>query len=179
MKLDEVCNKNDEMYTPPYAVKPILEFLKPNSFIWMPFDTDESWFKKCFLAAGHEVGNNHIFDGHDFFELTPPRGIDYIISNPPYSKKNEVFERLFKLDIPFAMLVGVVGLFESKHRFNLFKNNKFEILYFDKRINFMDDMNATKTTKSPPFSSAYLCHNILPEQIMFRELNKPKLGAIL
>lgn len=39
---------------------------------------------------------------------------DYIISNPPYSVKGEVLERLFNIGIPFAMLVGVVGLFESQ-----------------------------------------------------------------
>ena len=52
---------------------------------------------------------------------------DYIISNPPYSAKTEVLQRLFEIRKPFAMLVGVVGLFESQKRFEMFKNNKFEI----------------------------------------------------
>ena len=32
-------NKNDEYYTPAYAVYPIMKKLKPNSKIWCPFDT--------------------------------------------------------------------------------------------------------------------------------------------
>lgn len=44
----------------------------------------------------------------------------------------------------FAMLVGVSGLFESKRRFNLFKNNNFEIMYFDKRISYFKDYKEQK-----------------------------------
>ena len=46
---------------------------------------------------------------------------DYIISNPPYSKKGEVLERLFSLGIPFAMLVGVAGLLRVNLDFNYLK----------------------------------------------------------
>lgn len=35
-------NKNDEYFTPKYAVDPILKYLKPNSTIWCPFDKDIS-----------------------------------------------------------------------------------------------------------------------------------------
>lgn len=56
---------------------------------------------------------------------------DYIISNPPYSLKGDVIDRLFEIGKPFAMLVGVVGLFESQHRFNLFKSHEFEIMYLN------------------------------------------------
>lgn len=101
---------------------------------------------------------------------------DYIISNPPYSKKGEVLERLFNLGIPFAMLVGVVGLFESQFRFQLFKNNDFELLYFNKRIDFLDGLSENLDSKcSPPFSSIYVCNSILPKQIVFEEINKVKI----
>ena len=43
MKLDVVCNKQDEYYTPLYAIKPIAKYISPNSTIWCPFDTDISW----------------------------------------------------------------------------------------------------------------------------------------
>ena len=51
--------------------------------------------------------------------------------------KAEVFETLFATGKPFAMLVGVVGLFESQRRFTMFTmftNNTFEIMYMNKRI---------------------------------------------
>jgi hypothetical protein len=104
----------------------------------------------------------------DFFN-TPVPNCDYIISNPPYSVKTQVFERLFEIGKPFAMLVGVVGLFESQRRFNMFRLNKFEIMYFNLRVSYFDD---NRDFKSPPFSSVYVCHNILPNQIVFETIEK-------
>lgn len=173
MKMDKLAgSQNDEFYTPEYAINPILEFLDFPSRIWCPFDSKDSLFNKVLKKAGHEVINTHKSDGFDFFNIDPPDNIDYIISNPPYSIKYEVFKRLFELKIPFAMLVGVVGLFESKCRFNLFKNNKFEILYFDKRVSYFKNYRDKKPSLNPPFSSVYLCSGILPNQIEFRNITK-------
>ena len=171
MKLDKVANSgNDEFYTPPYAVKPILKYLRPNSLIWCPFDKEESWFVKLLIQEGHNVIWSHIDNGEDFFEMDCE--CDYIISNPPYSLKTEVFERLFELEKPFAMLVGVVGLFESQKRFEMFKNNDFEILYMNRRVAYFKDYDEQKPSLNPPFSSIYLCKDILPYTIMFEEINK-------
>lgn len=70
------------------------------------------------------------------------------------------------------MLVGVVGLFESKKRFEMFRDNEFEIMYFDKRIAYMKDYKEKKCSLNPPFSSVYICHNLLPQQIVFEEIKK-------
>jgi hypothetical protein len=171
MKMDKVANSgNDEFYTPEYAVKPILKYIKPGSIVWCPFDTDESHFVKMIREAGHDVIATHINQGLDFFETNIE--CDYIISNPPYSKKGEVLERLFDLDIPFAMLIGVVGLFESQKRFNMFKNNNFEVLYLNRRVAYFKDYNEQKPSLNPPFSSVYLCKDMLPKQIVFEEIQK-------
>ena len=72
MKMDKVANSgNDEFYTPRYAVKPILKYLKPNSTIWCPFDTQQSLFVQEFQNAGHKVIHTHINEGSDFFTLPP------------------------------------------------------------------------------------------------------------
>ena len=110
--------------------------------IWCPFDTEESLFVKMFRDKGYQVIATHIVNGEDFFSIEPPI-CDFIISNPPYSLKAEVFDRLFQIGKPFAMLVGVVGLFESQKR-----------------------------SLNPPFSSVYVCKDILPKQIVFEEVDK-------
>ena len=38
--------KNDEWYTPKYAILPLLKFLPKNKIIWAPFDTKESNYVK-------------------------------------------------------------------------------------------------------------------------------------
>lgn len=139
--------------------------------MWCPFDTEESLFVKVLREQGNEVIATHIMNGQDFFTMDVPE-CDYIISNPPYSRKGDVLQRLFEIDKPFAMLVGVVGLFESQKRFNMFKNNDFEIMYFNKRIAYFKDYADKKPSLNPPFSSVYVCHNILPKQIVFEEVEK-------
>lgn len=172
MKMDKVAGSgNDEFYTPVYAIKPILKYIKPNSIIWCPFDTDDSNFVKELLKEGHKVIATHIDKGEDFFTI-PPIECDYIISNPPYSLKGKVFKRLFELGKPFAMLVGVVGLFESEERFSMFANNDFEIMYLNKRVSYFKDYAEQKPSLNPPFSSVYVCKDMLPKQIVFEKIEK-------
>ena len=180
MKLDTITNKrktinglnqNDEFYTPRYAIKPLLKYLEQYNTIWCPFDTEESLFVKELKKVGHRVIYTHILNGKDFFKYEP-ENYDCIVSNPPYSLKSEVFERLFELKKPFAMLVGVVGIFESQKRFNMFKNNNFEIMYFNKRISYFRNYNDEKPMLNPPFSSVYITSEILPKQIVFEEIIK-------
>ena len=172
MKLDIVAgSQNDEFYTPREAVEPLLEFVQ-NATVWCPFDTDRSHFVGV-LSRRNDVVFSHLSTGENFLTCEVPE-CDYIISNPPYSKKNEVFSRLFSIGKPFAMLVGVVGLFESKFRFELFARNKFEILYFDKRISYFKSYDDTKPALHPPFSSVYLTSKLLPERIVFRNYKGPR-----
>lgn len=174
MKMDVVAgSKNDEFYTPKYAVMPILKYIPKDSVIWCPFDTADSWFVKEFQSFGHRVIFTHIILGQDFFNIKPPK-CDYFVSNPPYSLKTEVFERLFSLGIPFAMLVGVVGLFESCKRFNLFATHQFEIMYLDKRVSYLKEAYDAKPSLNPPFSSVYLCSGMLLNPIVFESIEKTK-----
>lgn len=96
------------------------------------------------------------------------------MSNPPYSVKGDVLQRLFRIGIPFAMLVGVVGLFESQRRFEMFRENEFEIMYLNKRVSYFKSYEEQRPSLNPPFSSVYVCHNILPKQIVFEEIQKER-----
>lgn len=170
MKLDEITVKKDEYYTPPYAVKPILHYIPRGATVWCPFDTEDSFFVKMLRLHGCNVIATHLDNGEDFFDLNVE--CDYIISNPPYSLKNEVLEKLFNLGAPFAMLIGVVGIFESQHRFGLFRDNRFEIMYLNKRVSFFEDYADQKPALNPPFSSVYITSKVLPEKICFAEIDK-------
>ena len=172
MKMDKVAGSgNDEFYTPKYAIEPIIKYIPVGSKIWCPFDTLDSLFVKMLIDLGFEVVNSHINDGIDFFNCEVP-DCTHIISNPPYSLKNEVFERLFEIKKPFAMLVGVVGLFESQKRFEMFRDNKFEIMYMNRRVSYFKDYADLKPALNPPFSSVYLCSGMLPDRIVFEQITK-------
>lgn len=174
MKMDKVAGSgNDEFYTPKYAIVPILEYVKKGTTVWCPFDTEQSLYVSILKEYGCNVVATHLSNGQNFFDMEVPE-CDYIISNPPYSCKSEVFARLFEIDKPFAMLVGVVGLFESQKRFNLFKSNEFEIMYFNKRVSYLKSYKDMVPALNPPFSSVYVCHKMLPKQIVFKEIIKER-----
>ncbi len=162
-------NKNDEYYTPRYAVYPIIKFIKSNSSIWCPFDTKESNFVKVFQEEGFNVVYGHIETGQDFFEVDVPE-CDYIISNPPHSLKGEVFKRLYDIGKPFAMLINFQGIFDHKQRFSMFKENSVEMLWLNPRVDYIRP-NQNKVS-GVPFQSGYLCHGIFQEQLNFESINK-------
>ncbi len=172
MKLDIVASSgNDEFYTPTYAITPLLKYLNPNSEIWCPFDTEDSNFVKLLRKEGQKVTATHITTGTDFFSIHNT-DFDYVISNPPYSLKGQVLQRLFDMNCKFAMLVGVVGLFESQKRFEMFRDNQFEIMYMNRRVSYFKSYEEQKPSLNPPFSSVYVCSGILPKQIVFEEIKK-------
>ena len=163
-------NKNDEYYTPPHGVLPIVKYLKPNSTIWCPFDTEDSQYVKVLSEKGFTVVHSHISeqDG-DFFTHEVP-SCDYIISNPPYSKKGEVFKRLYEIGKPFAMLINFQGIFDHKERFELFKNHRVELMYLSPRVNYIKpDSNKPSGV---PFQSGYVMSGISDKQLVFEYLNK-------
>ena len=162
--------KNDERYTRESDVAILVRYLKPHSKILCPFDKEWSSFVKVLMVAGHEVTFSHIDDGRDFFSYTKKEveRFDYIISNPPYSLKNEVLEHLEILEKPFAMILGAVGIFESQRRFQILRKLDIELLIPNKRMKFNNPWG--DKAENPPFSSWYICHNVLPNKIEYVEI---------
>lgn len=76
--------------------------------------------------------NSHIDEGKNFFEYEPEE-YDCIISNPPFSIKDDILKRLDELNKPYAVLLPLPTL-QGQKRFNSLKN--CQALIFDKRINF-------------------------------------------
>lgn len=161
-------NKADEYYTRKYAIKPLLKYIQVNKTVWCPFDTLESNFVKLLKEHGNTVVFSHIATGQDFFDYEPEH-YDYIVSNPPYSLREAIIERCFLLGKPFALLINEAGLFDSKKRYELLKNNSFEIMVFDKRIDYIKEQ---EMLKGVPFKSIYLCSGILDKQFVFETLEK-------
>jgi hypothetical protein len=162
--------KNDECYTPNYAVEAILEFIPQDKIIWCPFDTKESEFVKQ-ISKTNKVLHSHIDDGKDFFEYEP-KNWDIIISNPPFTKKRKYFERALSFNKPFALIMANTWLNDAAPK-QIFKDKDLQLLMFDKRMKFIspDGRDNSKIT----FSSSYFCWNFLPKQIIMKELNITKL----
>ena len=60
----------DELYTPEYAVEPVLKYIPANvETIWCPCDTLQSKIVKKLLLAKYDVIPSHIEQGKDFTDL--------------------------------------------------------------------------------------------------------------
>jgi glycosyltransferase involved in cell wall biosynthesis len=155
--------KTDEWYTPRSSVEPIIPYAKGK--VWCPFDTEESYYVKCLQEHGIECEYTHINNGVDFFKYEP-KEYDCIISNPPYSKRNAVLDRLYELNKPFAILLNMNGIFDSKCRFELFKRGGVQLFIPNGRTNFFQ---ADGIQAHPSFQAIYVCRNLLPRDIVFAD----------
>lgn len=154
-------NEKDEYYTPKILVEPILKYIKPKSTIWCPFDTKDSEFVIAFEENGHKVIYTHLWNGQDFFTYQPEEDYDYIISNPPFTRKLEVFERLYKIGKPFAMIMGL-PILNYQEVGEFFLDKQLQLLIVDKKVSF--DGNTAS------FNNSYFCYNLLPKDIIFEHL---------
>ena len=159
--------ESDEVYTPSYAIIPLLKYVKKSDIIWCPFDTEDSEYVKIFKENGNKVIYSHIDLGQNFFDYEPNEKYDFIISNPPFSIKDDVIKRLSELNKPFAMLFPIPTL-QGQKRFQYLQD--CQALIFDKRINFYQDVEHTIRAKNVAFASIYICKNFLPKDLIFRKL---------
>lgn len=160
-------NVKDEYYTPRILVEPILKYIKPNSTIWCPFDTENSEFVIMLKEAGHKVIYSHIWYGQDFFTYNPDEEYDYIISNPPFSLKLEVFRRLYALNKPFAMICGL-PILNYQEIGEFFLDKDLQLLIVDKKVSF--DGNTAS------FNNSYFCYKMLPKDLIFTHLEHNNSG---
>ena len=69
--------------------------------VWLPFNDTDSVWRYVLAERGFEV----VATVGDFFTTDPPEGVQCIISNPPFSKKKDVMERIKALNLRFALIL--------------------------------------------------------------------------
>jgi hypothetical protein len=153
----------DELYTPVYAVKPILPYIPKGSTIW-ECTGNGSTITAVLKAHRFNIKETHIDDGIDFLKDNSPFDYDIIVTNPPYSLKNQFLKRAFELGKPFAFLLPITTL-TSKARSDLFRKYGIQVLVLDKRIDFTGKKNNW-------FNASWFCWKLLPQDLIFAELKK-------
>lgn len=162
-------SNNDELYTPYYASEPLMKYIPANKIVWCPFDKEWSSFVQLLIQNGNKVIYSHIDNYLDFFKYEPDE-YDIIISNPPFSIKDQVIERLYSLGKPFAILLPINSL-QGVKRYEYFKNG-IQLLAFDQRIGFHTPNSMQIPIEGSPFASAYFCRDVLPNDLILEHLNK-------
>ena len=164
---------NIEAYTPRYAVDILLPYLPKDKVIWAPFSRDEHHFADYLRGLGYTVHNPH-FDpetgeGDDFLTYEPPFHFDLIVDNPPFKGKAKYVARAFQFGKPFALFLPF-NCFGDNGIPKLFMEHDAEpqMLIPDQRTEFEN-----QESKGISFKTVYICHKVLPKQLIFCELKKP------
>ena len=161
--------KNNELFTPYYAVEPIIKYLPKDKIIWCPFDEKWSAFYQKLKQEGFKVIISSLTAGQDFFTYEPEKW-DVIVSNPPFSIKDKILERLYAFNKPFAVLLPLNSL-QGKKRYEYFKQG-IQLLSFDSRICYHDSKHMDKVVNGSPFATAYFCKDLLPKDLIVERLNQ-------
>lgn len=123
----------DDFQTPVQALKPLLKFMPKNWIVW-ECACGRGNLVKGFREFGYEVVGSDALTGQSFFKYQPDK-FDVIVTNPPFSLKQEFLERAYSIGKPFAFLLPLTT-FEGKKRQGLFQEYGIEVIMFDRRINF-------------------------------------------
>jgi len=152
---------SDNYITNKYEWERIKDYIPTDKIIWSPFYCDGKQ-KEYFKELGYDI----IHEDKDFFSYTPE--YDIIIDNPPFSKKNEILNKLNDLDKPFILICPSMMLSYKYFQTN-FKDKNIQLIIPYKRMNFKH-LNSNKKNYSPPFASFYYCYKMnLPKDIIFLE----------
>lgn len=160
-------NKGDELYTPRNAVLPLVKYLPKNYTIWecAEKESEDGNITNILKENGFNVVTTSIHNGIDFLNCQVPENVNCIITNPPFSLKNQFLKRCYEIDLPFALLLPIQAL-DTKQRFEMYSQYGLDLLIFDKRVSYIG------SNGSPPFTSAWFTNGILPERLIFERLLK-------
>lgn len=180
--------ESDNVFTPEYVVYAIAKYIPINkntigniqiqTKILCPFDKDEHAFPTVFKKLGFNVINTHYNpatqEGKDFFTYTKEEldalGVDYIISNPPFSLKDDILEYCETLGINYALLLPLPTAQGNRRFKKVFSKGNTQLLIFDKRIPYSTTDKHYSEMSGNHFASIFFCKGVLPKDLIFDEL---------
>lgn len=127
---------SDIFQTPKSAIDVILPFIPKRWHIW-ECASGAGQIVSILKGAGYNVTGTDIMHGFDF--LSPlsgvPSNIDCILTNPPYSVKDEWLERCYEIGKPFALLPPITALGEQ-NRVTLYRRHGIQLVLPPGRTNY-------------------------------------------
>ena len=121
--------------------------------VWEPFVSSDG-FAQRFI--GEQGFRQPPADQQDFFErAAPPPGTTIVITNPPFSRKQEVLARLVAWNVPFVLLLPTIVL-QRDFFIDLVRlqPDRFRVVLPTKTVRFH---RSGVLQQSPAFKSAYYC----------------------
>lgn len=156
-------SNSDDFYTPSWITDLLLKHIDVFQKIVLEPASGEGHISEVLFSKGAYVYSRDIKGGQDFLKVDQEdEAIDCIITNPPFSLKDEFIAKCIEIGKPWALLLPVSSI-QGKKRNELFsKVEDLSIIIPNKRVAFIGGKN------SPNFASAWFCSGFkLPKQLIF------------
>lgn len=174
----------DDFQAPKEAIDVLLPYLDKSKTIWEPAcgkrNIVNAFEEKGYKVIATDIKDVPHTDRIDFLELDKNlQGYSfsfhdlygYIVTNPPYSKKELFLERCYNLGKPFALLMPLTAL-ESEKLLPLFREFGIQLIIPNKRYNFE---TPTGKGKGAWFATAWFTWGLnLPKDLNFVDVKKSK-----
>lgn len=172
--------EQDLYYTPsilvnclvPYLVTWRDMFIMNNArepVIWLPFDDEKSKYVEILQKVGFHIVRSHINEDKDFFKYEPEQW-DIAVSNPPFSRKLDIFKRHINdfTNKPFIYLMNMMAInYQEIGNLFQFVGTDIQFIIPDKKVSF--DGNTSS------FCSGYVCYKFI-KQTEFLHLENNNTG---
>lgn len=154
----------DEYYTKREDAEIIADhLLKIPLKVWCPFNDVNSVWGDVLKARGFDV----VATDTDFFTTDPPEGVQCIISNPPFSLKKQIMDRIKGLNLRFCLILPFQWLNDG-----LPLEYGRQLMLFRKRMHFVTPSGEANKPRANCF---VLSDGLLRENIIF--VDKKKRGG--
>ena len=144
---------NDDQYNTTPEIWEMIAHLIPKDKILFEAFLKDNWSSKSAIILRdmgfNVVGNPTI----DFFGELPE--YDIIVSNPPYSMKKKIFQRLAVLDKPFILILPISTI--TKQFVKVLERDKVQMIIPSKRMQFE---KAGVELSRCWFDTCFLCYKI-------------------
>lgn len=168
-KMSKVFNakvsNSDYFYTPTWVTELLLRHISFRGKIVLEPACGERHIVNYLKGSGISCYGFDIKSSYDFLKTSKDKvrlTYDCIITNPPFSLKDQFIEKCIEIGIPWVLLLPIQSI-QGKKRNELFsKVEDLSIIIPNKRVAFIGGKN------SPNFASAWFCSGFkLPKQLIF------------
>lgn len=160
-------NGSDYYQTPAYATELLYPYIDPNWVVWEPAAGLGAIVKAIVPRVKKVVVSEILDNGFDFLEDEIQIEFDAIITNPPFSLKDEFLFRCYQIGKPFALLMPLTAL-EGMYRHKAYRKYGIQLIIPNRRVNFIE-WNGRKTD-SYWFPVAWFTWGLLDRDLVFVEM---------
>lgn len=181
----DVSNAYDRCQTPPYAVWPLIPYLKAlearlgrTLVIWEPAAGD-GYLARTLREFGFIVIEGDILTGQNFHDPeSEPLHWDVIVTNPPYAAESKYpfIARCYALCVRQKKAFALIVQYDTGAAWQAqqhMRRHGAEEMRFDKRVDFGMPVVGFDESQAQ-FPTIWLCYHLLPTQIVYVDLDKPK-----